>query len=438
MKRVIFILLIPILFFGRGTGKPNIIVIMPDDVGHNNHNLYDSPAWDYLAANGKEIVNFYTHPVCSPSRHMFRLGRYQFATDRNVDRPLGCGKKNKKIQSGFHKINGKQVETIATSFRDQKYKTDFLGKWHTGHLKGDRPEDNGYSYGYYTTQSGIDYYTRLDGCGDYEWDMYDNGVLTLDQHFKHNEYVTYDITQDAIERINVHESNGDNFYLEVSYSAVHTPIQPPDPESEADPYTEVYEAMQEGVIDIINAVDDLENTIIVYISDNGGDESLPMGNSIDAPATNFPLRDGKRSSFEGGINSVALIMWQGHIEVGQMTDEMTLMDVYPTLADMAGCDTPIDLNGKSAVKGLFGNGGKAETRFEVNEYCNRYSFPPTANNCHYFDGVYKYVNDQLNGQEYVFDIKNDPNESNDLSSDRVLLNKVRSKYLLCAINNLEL
>lgn len=432
--RLLILILFPFWVFAQGTGQPNVIVIMPDDVGHNNHNQYNSPGWDYMAANGKELVNFITHPVCSPSRHMFRLGDYQFSTDQNIGRPLACGTKNNNNQRNFHKINGIQVETIATTFRDCGYQTDFLGKWHTGHQAGDRPEDNGYTYGYYTTQSGVDYFTRLDLCGDYEWDMFSNGTLTLDQPFKHDPYVTYDITKDAVDRINLHEANGDKFYLEVAYSAVHTPIQSP---VGGDQYEGVYEAMQQGVIDIINAVDDLDNTIIVYISDNGGDESLPVASSANSAATNLPLRDGKRTSFEGGINSVALIMWQNHIDVGQMMEDMTVMDVYPTLTDLAGCVTPTDIFGKSAIRGLFCSDHQVETKFEDRSYCNRYSFPPSSSTCWHFNGTYKYIFDRLTGQEFVFDIDNDPNETTDLSSNITLLNTVRAEYLACEALYLE-
>ena len=307
--------------------KPNIVFILADDQGYEDTGFMGSreirtPHLDQLARAGTILKSFYVQPVCSPTRASFMTGRYVSHTGvYTVVRP--------------HAPWGLKLEerTLAQALRAAGYETAISGKWHLGEFESAyRPTRRGFDHQYGLWFGAIDYFTHLrDGVLDWHRD---------DQLCKDEGYSTHLIAKEACRLIREKPANKPLF-LYVPFNAVHGPYEAPDSyKSPFDKLTGVRRtyagmvaAMDEGVGQIIAALREkqlLDNTLIIFSSDNGG----PAPGRI---TSNRPLRAGKGTIYEGGIRVCAFVSWPGHIPAGQTNDEpLHIVDWYPTLLNLAG------------------------------------------------------------------------------------------------------
>lgn len=328
--------------FASQPEKPNIVFIMADDLGYADvgfHGAKDikTPNIDKLATQGARLESFYAQPMCTPSRAAFLTGRY----------PMRYGLQSFVITPGQHYGLPTDERTLAQDLKEAGYNTYALGKWHLGHSdKAFWPQNRGFDYFYGTTIGNVDYYTKESG-GVVDWQR--NG-----EYLKENGYFTDLITADAV-RIIEQQSSDKPFFLYLAQLATHSPYQAPQKYIDRfkdikDETRRVYAAMAAAMDDSVKQVMDAlerkglrENTVVLFISDNGGLAGKGYSASMSAitgkkptPADNGPFRGSKASLYEGGVRSVAAINWPGHIKPGINNEIIHIVDLAPTLMGLAG------------------------------------------------------------------------------------------------------
>lgn len=330
-------------------GKPNVIVILADDLGYGDTSLFDgwvkTPQLERMASHGVTFTDFHTNSsVCSPTRAAFLTGRYQQRVGI-ID-----------VIAGHLDTPGLDPAelTIPRLMKQHGYRTALFGKWHLGMLPKQNPIHHGFD----------EFAGFLDGATDYHnhKDWY-NGL----QREEVKGYSTHLITAHAVRFIEENKSNP--FFLYVAHQAVHLPFQTPadtmktrpqerlsnkemwDPERIRPKYKIMLEEMDKGIGEILDTVERAgiaKDTFIFFFSDNG---------AIGAGGSNKPFRGGKFSHYEGGHRVPAIAWWPGRIPVGTKTDATTMaMDLFPTIMDLASIPVPPErsLDGTS-MKGLLLN-----------------------------------------------------------------------------------
>jgi arylsulfatase A-like enzyme len=313
------------LAWGAPTNKqPDIVFFLIDDLGYadcgfNGGKEIKTPNIDRLAQSGAIIENHYVQPVCSPTRSTLMTGRYPTHTGVYTIVSPGAG-------WGLPLAE----RTLADALRSAGYRTALTGKWHLGEFeKAYQPNARGFDHQYGHFFGMLDYFTH-ERMNKLDW--YRNG-----EPLKEEGYTTHLIAKEACKVI----ATGDQskpLFLYVPFNGVHSPFQVPD--SYLKPYGHL-KGNRQKLAGMLAAVDEaigqieaalkqagrLENTLIVFSSDNGG----------PPPGDNTPLRDFKGSIFEGGTRAAAFATWPGHIPAGQrIRQPMHMVDWYPTLIKQAG------------------------------------------------------------------------------------------------------
>lgn len=324
--------------------KPNIVHIVADDlgwkdVGFNGCADIKTPNIDGLATKGAKLTQFYAQPMCTPTRACLMTGRY----------PFRYGLQTAVIPS----VSAYGLDTsewlMPQCLKEAGYNTAIIGKWHLGHAdKKYWPKQRGFDYQYGAMIGELDYFTHAE-----------HGVLDW---FRDNEpveeqgYTTTLIGMDAVKYIDAHDS-AKPFYLYLAFNAPHTPYQAPDEyidryKDVEDPTRRTYAAMVACLDDevgrVVAALDAKgirENTLILFHSDNGGTKNAMFAgvmadvSKVTIPCDNGPYRDGKGSLFEGGTRVCALANWPGRIKPQTVDGLIHAVDLYPTLAKLAGAST---------------------------------------------------------------------------------------------------
>ena len=304
--------------------QPDIVFFLIDDLGYadcgfNGGKEIKTPNIDRLAQSGAIIENHYVQPVCSPTRSTLLTGRYPTHTGVYTIVSPGAG-------WGLPLAE----RTLADALRSAGYRTALTGKWHLGEFeKTYQPNARGFDHQYGHFFGMLDYFTH-ERMNKLDW--YRNG-----EPLKEEGYTTHLIAKEACKVI----ATGDQskpLFLYVPFNGVHSPFQVPD--SYLKPYAHL-KGNRQKLAGMLAAVDEaigqieaalkqagrLENTLIVFSSDNGG----------PPPGDNTPLRDFKGSIFEGGTRAAAFATWPGHIPAGQrIRQPMHMVDWYPTLIKQAG------------------------------------------------------------------------------------------------------
>ncbi len=324
-KLLLCIPLLLVSIFSRTQDKrPHIVFFLIDDLGYadcgfNGGTDIRTPHIDRLAKEGTILKNMYVQPVCSPTRSALLTGRYPTRTGVYTIITPGA-------QWGLP-LNER---TLADGLREAGYKTAITGKWHLGEFeKSYQPNARGFDHQYGHFFGSIDYFSHT---RNNEMDWYRNGVP-----IKQEGYSTHLIAQEASSVIEKHEKLKPLF-LYVPFNGVHSPFQVPEE------YTRPYQALEgnrKKLAGMLGAVDEaigkitasleksgmLENTLIIFSSDNGG----------PPPGNNSPLRDFKSSIYEGGTRAAAFAHWPGHVPAGKtVSGIMHMVDWYPTLMGLAG------------------------------------------------------------------------------------------------------
>lgn len=340
MKQLIILLCALCVLTGKSIAaeKPNILYILADDMGYadagfNGCKDIQTPHLDKLAHAGAILKSFYVQPVCSPTRAALMTGRYAIRTGvYTIVRPNAPW--------------GLKLEerTLAQALRDAGYETAIDGKWHLGEFQpAYRPTQRGFDHQYGLWFGMIDYFTHK---RDQQLDWHRD-----DQPCHDEGYSTHLIAKEACRLIR--EKNPDKpLFLYLPFNAVHSPHQVPD--EYLKPYANLtgirrtyagmVAAMDEAIGQVVAALKEkgiLDNTLIIFSSDNGG----PSPGKV---TSNGPLRAGKGTIYEGGIRVCAFASWPGRIPAGTVINEpLHAVDWYPTLVKLAGgsLDQKLPLDG---------------------------------------------------------------------------------------------
>ena len=320
---------------------PNILYIVADDLGWKDVGFHGSdiktPALDALAARGAKLEQFYAQPMCTPTRAALMTGRY----------PMRYGLQTAVIPQGH--VYGLAIDEwlLPQALKAVGYETAIIGKWHLGHADQQFwPRQRGFDYQYGPLIGEIDYFShKVDGKVDW---------FRNNQVVEENGYSTTLLGDDAVKLIEQHNP-ATPLFLYLAFNAVHTPYQAPqeyldkyknieDPSRRA--YSASATAMDDQIGRVMRALAEkkmLNNTLIVFQSDNGGTRNPMFAGAITdmtkvvLPADNGPYRDGKGTLYEGGTRVVAVASWPGHIKEGSVVNEMIhTVDLYPTLVKLAG------------------------------------------------------------------------------------------------------
>ncbi|MBC2603237.1 sulfatase [Puniceicoccus vermicola] len=352
--------------------KPNIVFILIDDMGWRDlgsfgSSFYETPHIDRLARNGMSFSDAYAScPVCSPTRASIMTGKY----------PAHVGITDWIDHGNFHPMKGKLVDVpylkslppeeycLAQALQDGGYATWHVGKWHLG-KKGAYPEDFGFEIniggcdmgspganGYFSPWSvkGLEHASVPDGTDltDYLTDEAIHLICTKeDRPFFLNlcHYTVHTPIQANPDKIRKYEEKARALGLDILETFEEGGFHPTERKADerirrrllqSDPaYAAMIETLDDNVgrlVDALEASDELENTLIVFTSDNGG-----LATAEGSPTCNAPLAEGKGWMYEGGCRVPLFAVWPQQIRAGSRCDvPVTSTDFYPTFLDCAG------------------------------------------------------------------------------------------------------
>jgi len=385
--------------------RPNIIFIVADDLGSADLGCDGGPAQvspnlDRLAREGLRFTRAYSNsPVCSPARFAMITGRWQYRLRAAAEEPLG----RKSAVMGLPP----EHPTLPSLLRDAGYDTALIGKWHLGHAPKFGPKLSGYEEFFGPMGGAVDYfsYRTLGGARDL-WE----GEEPSDAQG----YLTDLITERAADYV-ARPRAGKPFFLSVHYTAPHWPWETRDDEEESkrvgpdiahldggsvETYQRMIQQMDEGIGRIVAALpaDQRENTLVVFLSDNGGERF----------SNNWPYIGGKMDLLEGGIRIPQIAWWPGRIAAGSESALQTLtMDWMPTFLEAAGvaADPAYPLDGMSLLP-LFADSNWQPERSLHWRMKHRQQAASRS-------GRWKYL--RVEGHEYLFDIESDARERANLA-----------------------
>lgn len=402
-KKIAWIFLILILFACNNqiSNSPNIILIMADDLGYGDISCYGSefintPVLDKMASEGIKFTDYHSNgAVCTPTRAALMTGNYQQRAGLEGVIYAQIGKRMYGISSS--------EKTIAEYFKEAGYTTGAFGKWHLGYKPEFNPVKHGFDEFYGYVSGNVDYISHRDGIGLYDW--------WLNADTIHEEgYVTDLITNHALGFI---ENNKDKpFFLYLPHEAPHYPYQGRNDKADRLPgkefpalgsrpdkkqaYKEMVEIMDENIGRVFNKLEELglENkTLVLFCSDNG---ATNMG-------SNGELNGFKTTLWEGGHRVPAIGWYPKKIEAGIITDATILsMDILPTFLSVIGSSPQENLDGIDFSELMF-NKKSPDERPVFWRYRNQWVARK---------GDWKYL--KIENEEYLFNLKNDLGEQNNL------------------------
>jgi arylsulfatase A-like enzyme len=349
--------------------KPNIIIILTDDhgygdVGFNGAKDIKTPNIDRIASNGTVFSNGYvSYSVCGPSRAGLITGRYQdrFGFSRN---PLFAPKDS---------LQGLPVaeQTLADALGTAGYRNMAIGKWHLGAHNTQRPLKRGFDEFFGFLTGGHQYFPDMwvrDDLSEVvsQYDAYNTKLLRNDQRVDEKEYLTNALSREAVSFV---ERNAEHpFFLYLAYNAPHAPLQATEKylsryadvkDEKRRTYAAMVSAVDDGVGQLLDKLQELDiedNTLVFFLSDNGGPE---QHNASD----NGILRDGKGSLYEGGIRVPFAVQWPGKIPRGKIYDHPVIsLDIFATATELAGVTPRNPIDGKNLIPYLTGQETKPPHR----------------------------------------------------------------------------
>ena len=393
----------------QSSRRPNIIFIVADDLGFADLGCYGgrapvSPVLDTLAASGLRLTQGYANsPVCSPTRFALMTARFQYRLRGAAEEPI-----NSRSRDSTTLGLPPEHPTLPSLLRAQGYRTALIGKWHLGYPPAFSPIASGYEEFFGPMSGGVDYFTHCTSNGLH--DLYAaNGAEVGEQ--AHKGYLTDLISRrsvDYVERMSAQEAP---FFLSMHYTAPHWPWETRDDEAVAadvaknlfhlhggniHTYRRMIHHMDEGIGWVVQALRSkgmLDNTLIVFTSDNGGERF----------SDNWPLVGGKMDLTEGGIRVPWIAHWPAVIAPGGVSEQQCMtMDWSATLLEAGGAnaDPAYPLDGLSLMPLL----RDASHRTHQPLYWRMNHRGQRAMR----DGDWKYL--RVDGNDYLFNIPSDERE----------------------------
>jgi arylsulfatase A-like enzyme len=428
---------------------PHILLIIADDLGWKDVGFHDSeiqtPNIDRIAHQGIELDRFYVQPTCSPTRAAIMTGKSPARL--GLYRPIG---KNQEIGLPL------EEKILPEYLLDAGYTTAMFGKWHLGHHTPEYfPNQRGFEYFYGYVTGGIGYWDHNHG-GGHDWQR--NGKTLREEG-----YSTRLLATDAVRVISSHDATQPLFaYL--ALGAPHLPNEAPEqtigkyshlPNEKRRIHAAMIDEMDRAIGSVIAALEQksmLDNTIVIFASDNGGliygsnegpirtvakiattifDRPIPFTilefmatNTFDGASDNSPLAGGKGDVREGGVRVPAAVLWPAQLKPGKHEGFITASDLLPTLLEIAHIGEPypeknLQLDGISHWQSLI-----TATKIETPDY-----FVSGLLNDRAF---YRWPWKLITGDEVqLYNVQVDPEEANNLAEQH----PVRAAAMLDSANN---
>ncbi|XP_077987041.1 arylsulfatase B-like [Glandiceps talaboti] len=320
-----------------GQTKPHIIFILADDLGWHDVGYHDSiiqtPNIDRLAAKGVKLENYYVTPLCTPTRAVLMTGRNQIST----------GMQHKVLTARERRCLPLDEVLLPQKMKESGYATHMVGKWHLGFYKWEcTPNHRGFDtfFGFYL--AGGSYFDHIRSLFSNPcWDLRDDDEMVGPQY--QGQYSTMMYAKRAQEIIRNHD-NKTPLFLYLSFQAVHAPLEVPREYEDIyrdkihDDDRRIYAAMTTCMDDAIGNVTDtlrekglLDNSVIVFSTDNGGASSFG--------ASNWPLRGKKGGLYEGGVRGVCCVdspLLKPHVRGTENKELLYVGDWFATFVHLAG------------------------------------------------------------------------------------------------------
>ena len=417
------------------TKQPNIILVMTDDQGYgdfgmHNNPIVQTPIIDKLANESQRFTNFHVDPTCSPTRASLMSGKYS----------LRAGVWHTVM--GRHMLND-QHHTLPEILKDNGYNTAMFGKWHLGENYPFRPADQGFDHVIIHGGGGVGQSPDYWGNTQFDDIYYVNG-----EEKQYKGFATDIWFDEAIDYVNQQSKIDSPFFLYLSLNAPHVPWRAPEK------YIEPYKALGLGedlanFYGMITNIDDNmarlrtamrnnhieDDTIFIFMTDNGSSMASKSNgeplNRLSAEVIaeieaktgkklttlNDSMRAGKGSTYEGGHRVPFFIRWpNGNLGQASDIDDLTAhFDVLPTLLDLVGIETSdIDTDGISLVPVLRAGEILPDRTLVVTN--QRVLHPDPQRPYSVMQGQWRYVHADEKGGVELFDVSNDPGQTNDISA----------------------
>jgi N-acetylgalactosamine-6-sulfatase len=394
---------------------------MADDLGYGDIGCYGcpdirTPNVDRIAAEGVRFTSFYANaPECTPTRAALLTGRYQHRVG-GLECALGIGNVGRyddaiRLRETHDMGLPASEPSIARMLKSAGYTTGLCGKWHLGYEPKFFPSNHGFDHWFGPIGGAVDYFHHCEYTGEY-------GLYLNDRPVERKGYLTDLITQDSVDFIR--RSRRHPFFLYVAYTSPHTPYQGPQDEAAEpvpedkynqgtrDTYKAMVERMDEGVGAILDALQKTgvaRDTLVIFMSDNGGTRI----------GRNEPFSGYKGNLFEGGLRVPCVVKWPGVLPRGVVSEQPCMtMDFSRSVVRAAGAEPSCSFDGIDILR-LAETDAPAQGR-TLFWRSRRGQWTRKAAR----DGDMKYIA-LANGdsaQEHLFDLGADPQEKNNLLSER--------------------
>ncbi len=345
--------------------KPNIVVLMADNLGYGDVGAYGggavrgapTPRIDRLASEGLRLTNFNVESECTPSRSAFMTGRLPIRSGTTRVPLLGSLGTGPRKQGRPYGLDPSEI-TIAEIVSAAGYDTALYGKWHLGNAAGRLPHDQGFDEWWGYPNSSRESIHSSDPAFDprvatsahlMEGIRGQEARRVTPFNIDNRPMVDEIITQKSTRYIRAHADSGRPFFLWTSFIAVHFPTLPhPDFRGKTGngDYADSVVELDHRVGQILDAIEESgieDNTLVCFISDNGALLVPRPGVRENWIGNNGPFRGELGTGLEGSVRTIGIIKWPGKIEPGRVSNEIfAMLDLFPTLARVAGATVPDD------------------------------------------------------------------------------------------------
>jgi arylsulfatase A-like enzyme len=431
-RLLITFLSVTISHAATAASKPNVLLILVDDLGYGDLACYGAkdmrtPNIDALMKAGTRYDQFYANcTVCTPTRASLMTGRYPDL----VGAP-GVIRQDDKGNWGYLKPNG---PTLPELMKQGGYHTALVGKWHLGYESPNVPNDRGFDHFHgFLGDMMNDYYSHMRG--GVNWMRLNKEIIEAKDRKGH---ATEVFTRWAIDYLEDRAKKPEQpFFLYLAYNAPHFPIQPPkewrakvlEREKGIDKKRAANVAFIEHldheigkVIDSLKELGLSKDTLVIFTSDNGG--------SISHAQSNLPLRGGKQDHWEGGIRVPTCVVWPDKIPAGKRSNTLGMtMDFLPTLCELADVKVNQEIDGHNlAPVWLKGASGDADRTMI---WVRREGGARNQGRAYYAirQGNWKLLQNQPFEPMMLLDLKADPYEKNPLPAEGKIAKQLSAKLM---------
>lgn len=456
--------------------RPNIVVFLVDDMGWEDTSVpfwdsvtaankkFHTPNMEKLAARSMKFTEAYANSICTPSRVSLMSGmnaahhkvtNWTMFKDKAVDPQDSVLQMPEWNMNGLSPVQGVShtvyVNTLFQLLKDHGYFTIHCGKAHFGAYQtpGANPLNLGADINIAGSAAGnpASYLGEKD-YGHIPGEFKVRAITGLNQYWGTHKFLTEALTLEAMKAMDTARMTHKPFFLYMAQYAVHTPYNQDTRyvnkylsrglnSSEAG-YAALVEGMDASLGALMNYLDEhdlTKNTVIIFMSDNGGLSHPPRTGMMDTQ--NYPLRYGKGSLYEGGIREPMMVSWPGVTRPGSVTDQyVAIWDFFPTILEMAGVShykTAQRIDGKSFIPVLKNPGYEDTSRVLIWNFPNKWggsrAVPGFSWTSAVRRGSWKLIYLQKQRELRLYNLKNDLKEVHDLSRQYPEKTKEMAKLL---------